>query len=374
MKYLLRILPVLLLLFATGCEYEEVKRPTGYKGKARLNPWLAVERFCGQLGYEVESLPSWKNPEWTDAVCFVPAELLNSRGFIERMDEWVVEGGHLVILCDYSQAEWNDWSEYNNPVTRIEEPLEEFLEESGIKLITSMVGRPENEILSFNQKFGKQVYKIEGGSLTRVKIGDEKPNDIFISKKKGEGRISVVTDARMFRNRGIDQKEHASFLIALINADDREGVVNFIRGSGISLMDMIGRHLWPLLIGLGVMLVFWLWKSMARFGPLEAAAAPSPLRGYDHHLEALGDFQWRLDKCTSLLAPLRERIVEMGQHLAMRSGRRDSDFFEFLSERSGVPRERVVRALSEAAPADSAVLTRTAGDLQLLIQSLNRNS
>src|SRR5690606_18314015 len=105
------------------------------------------------------------------------------------------------------------------------------------------------------------------------------------------GRVSVVTDARMFRNRGIDRNDHAAFLLALVHADDREGVVKFFRGSGMSLMQMLRKHLWPFLTGLGVMLLFWLWKSLARFGPLEAAAAPSPLRGYDHHLEALGDFQ-----------------------------------------------------------------------------------
>ena len=117
--------------------------------------------------------------------------------------------------------------------------------------------------------------------------------------------------------------------------------------------------------------LLWLWKNLSRFGPLEAADAPPTLRGYEHHLEALGDFQWRLDRAASLLAPLREQIVELGQRISVRAGRRDEDFFQFLADRAGLPRERVFRALAEAAPADSAILTRTTADLQQLLQVLH---
>jgi hypothetical protein len=88
-------------------------------------------------------------------------------------------------------------------------------------------------------------------------------------------------------------------------------------------------------------------------------------------LEALGDFQWRLDRAAALLVPLRAQVVERGQRLAVRSGRRDDDFFQFLADRAGLPRERVFRALAEAAPPDSGVLTRTAADLQRLLNILH---
>jgi hypothetical protein len=369
------ILLLLLLLLTAGCgDYEEKSREVGYKGKARLNPWLAAERLCTKLGYHVDSRTTWKNPEWEDAVCFMPAELLNNQGFIDRMEQWVGNGGHLVILCDYSQVEWNDWSEFHHPDTRIAKPLKEYLGGFGIELDNSSGREPDSGQNVSNVEFGGRSYEVDANSGLRLEGEDGGYKDIFVSKNDGYGRLSVVTDARIFRNRGIDQNDRTSFLLALINADDREGNILFVRGSGVSLLEMLRKHLWPLLAGLGVMLVFWLWKSMARFGPLEAASVSSPLRGYDHHLEALGDYQWRLDKCLSLLAPLREQIVELGQQQAVRSGRRDSDFFGFLAERAGVPRERVVRALSEIAPADPAVLTRSAGDLQLVIRTLKHKT
>ena len=59
----------------TACDYTEVKREIGYKGKARINPWLAAERFAARYDREVRSLASWTAPACEDAVWFVPASL-----------------------------------------------------------------------------------------------------------------------------------------------------------------------------------------------------------------------------------------------------------------------------------------------------------
>ena len=181
----------------------------------------------------------------------------------------------------------------------------------------------------------------------------------------------MITDGRIFRNRWIADHEHAALLAALIEATEYEGAVGFLRGSGLSLWGLLGNHLWPVLVGLGLLAVLWLWQSLTRFGPVEASDGVSTLRGYEHHLEALGDFQWRLDRAAALLAPLRGQIVERGQRLSARAGRRDDDFFQFLADRADLPRERVFRALAESAPPDSATLTRTAADLQKLLQVLH---
>ena len=127
----------------------------------------------------------------------------------------------------------------------------------------------------------------------------------------------------------------------------------------------------PVLVGLLVLVLLWLWKNLSRFGPLEAAADAPALRGYEHHLEALGDFQWRLDRGARLLEPLRSQIVDRGQRACQRAGHRDDDFFQYLADLAGLPRERVHRALTEAAPPDAAILTRSTADLQKLLQVLH---
>ena len=42
-----------------------------------------------------------------------------------------------------------------------------------------------------------------------------------------------------------------ALLDALIEATEYEGDIGFLRGSGLSLWDLLGDHLWPVLVGLG---------------------------------------------------------------------------------------------------------------------------
>jgi hypothetical protein len=201
-------------------------------------------------------------------------------------------------------------------------------------------------------------------------VGDGEPTGI-VGIAHGDGLLTVVADARMFRNRWIGDREHAELLLALLEGSPYAGGVVFVRSAVASLGELLRERLWQVLVGLAAVLVLWLWKNMRRFGALEPATPPQVLRGYDHHLEALGGFAWRLDRARSLLAPLRERIVENGQRLTARAGVSTPDFFELLAARSGLPRERVLRALAEPEPADAGVLVQTSADLQKLLHSLD---
>ncbi|RYD18361.1 MAG: hypothetical protein EOP88_22820 [Verrucomicrobiaceae bacterium] len=364
MRWLLVMLGV---LFLTGCDYEEIEREIGYKGKARVNPWLAAERFSAEYGEKVQSHASWKTPEYGDSMWFVPAGLLNNEIFNREVEEWVSGGGHLVLLVEHAESETSDWSRHFE-LPQIATPLVSMLDRSGITLKAE--GFTQDEMKAKEVKLDGKVYEVDAVSHARVSSGKEEPG-VFTSVPSGEGRISVLTDARLFRNRWIGDHEHAALLDALIRISEYEGNIGFLRGSGLSLWGLLGEHLWPVLIGLLVLTLLWLWKNFTRFGPMESATEVSHLRGYEHHLEALGDFQWRLDRAAALLVPLRAQIVETGQRIATRSGRRDDDFMQFLADRAGIPRERVHRALVETSPPDPAILTRTAADLQRLIQVLH---
>jgi hypothetical protein len=357
----------ILSIFLVGCDYTEEEIEVGYKGKARLNPWLAAEKFCGQYEGAVHSLALWKAPGPDDSVWFIPASILSNESFTRQMEEWVSGGGHLVLLVENANAEmsdWRDWAKDEKP----KEPLFKMLERSGIQLKTNDFG--SKPAATKKVDFDGESYEVDAKSDASVSLSGSEPG-VFVSTESGEGRITVLTDARIFRNRWIDAHQHADLLDALIQSAAYEGDIAFMRGSGLSLWKLISNHLWPVLLGLAVLLCLWLWKNFTRFGPLEAASDSSILRGYDHHLEALGDFQWRLDRAVALLTPLREQIVERGQRISLRAGRRDDDFFQFLADRADLPRERVQRALTEPAPADSSILTRTTADLQRLLQVLH---
>jgi hypothetical protein len=354
-------------LALTACDYTEVKREIGYKGRARVNPWLAAERFCEPYDGDVRSLATWTPPTVADSVWFVPASILGNGSFVRQVESWVGDGGHLVVLVDHANAETNDWSP-PGPSLSPDSALLEMLKRAGIKLEHPEVAK--DNVKASKIKFDGKIFKVNASSDSSVSLNGGKQR-VFVSVKRGDGRLTVLTDGRLFRNRWIGEEDHAGLLDALVRATGYDGNIGFTRGSALSLWTLLRDHLWPVLLGLALLVFLWLWKNFSRFGPLEAAHGVSTIRGYDHHLEALGDFQWRLDRATALLAPLRAQIVERGQRLSQRGGHRDDDFFQFLAELAGLPRERVFRALAEAAPADSAVLARTTADLQQLLLVLH---
>jgi hypothetical protein len=82
-------------------------------------------------------------------------------------------------------------------------------------------------------------------------------------------------------------------------------------------------------------------------------------------------FHWRLDRAAALWSPLREQLLERGQRICPRSARLDEDFLMQLAARAGLPKERVYQALAGPIPADTLLATRTAADLQTLLQVLH---
>ncbi|MCX6867612.1 MAG: hypothetical protein NTV46_15605 [Verrucomicrobia bacterium] len=357
-------------LALTACETIEVEREIGYKGKARVNPWLAAERFVGRMGWQVRSVISWTAPLGEDAVWILPASILSNESFTRRIEDWVGIGGHLILLIEHADEETNDWSDDHPPLV-MEPALFSMLERAGIVLkppASTRGGASASDIV-----FAGRTFKVDATSQASVALTGGEPG-VFASVKAGDGRITVLTDGRLLRNRWISDNDHAALLDALVKAMQYEGTVVFVRGSGLSLWALLRAHLGPFMLALAVWVLFWLWKNFKRFGPMEAVSVPAELRGYAHHLEALGDFQWRLDRTASLLAPLRQQICELGQRAGVHAGSRDEDFSQLLADRAALPRERVQRALAAAVPADPAHLTRITTDLQQLSKVLHNPS
>lgn len=353
-------------LVLTGCDYDEVEREIGYKGKARVNPWLAAERFAQASGRTVKSTISWTPPTSEESMWLIPASVLGNESFVRRFESWVEEGGHLLIVLEHAEAEESDWSRHAvEPI--LQAAVKRFIAEAGIDLDENVSGSATK---MDRIGFGDEEFKVSAESVMRVNAEDE-PAGAFASVEMGAGRLSVLTDSRILRNRWISDQEHAALFQAMMPG---YGSIGFMRGSGLSLWSLLTNHLSPMLLGLAVVVVIWLWKNLSRFGPADLGVPAAPLRGYEHHLEALGDYQWRLDKAASLVAPLRMQIVELGQAASVRVGRRDDDFFQFLAERAGISRDRVHRALVEAVPADASILTRSVSDLQQLLQALQTTS
>ncbi len=363
-----RLLLAVWLVTISGCNYEYVEREIGYKGRARVNPWLAAENFARRYDFAVKSLSGWRAPEQADAMWLVPAAVLSNESFAWRVEEWVKGGGHLVVVVEHAAAETSDWRVFE-PELPLAPALSAMLLRLGIELKPrgAETGTEADGPVSLH--FRGKDFEVAARARATVAVRRGEPG-VFASVRAGAGRVSVLVDARPLRNRWIDEHQHAEFLLALIGSTKRGGYVVFVRNCELSLWGMVRQQLWPVLCALALLLVLWLWKNLSRFGPLEAAAAPTTARGYDHHLEALGNFHWRLDRGAGLLAPLREQILDRAQRLGARGGPVDDGLVQWLATRSGLPEARVAQALAPTTPSDNLGLTRCVADLQALLKTL----
>jgi hypothetical protein len=363
-----RLFLVLLLLFAAGCSPRTThEEETGYQGKARVDPYLAATRFLQHFGYDVSSLPGWKKPDYRTAVLIAPVSIFTTQGLIREVDKWVSEGGHLICLGERAESYHNDWDKYYRPEPKlIPDDFRDWLSGRGFKIDFKENGKYTADQITVDDRV-HEVFAESSYGVSRFQGDDQ----VFESGEYGKGRISVLTDARLFRNRYIDDKDNSALLLSLVEESRQAGGVLIVRDASLSFWKMLWQHGWPALTGLAAVTVFWLWKNMPGDGPKLAAEEQSTLRAYDHHLEALGDFHWRLDKAAGLLRPLRAGILERAQQQAGSAGHHDGDLFAWIGQRCGIPTERVQRAMIHETPGDPATFTRLLADLQTIHFSLS---
>lgn len=362
------------LLMVAGCgEYEEEEREIGHRGEARIDPYLAGRRFLEELGYEVRRERSWPELGGEDAMLLMPAAMIEGRGTVDQLRRWVSAGGHLVCLFDGASAARNDWGSMWLQDPPPPEALIEWVESLGMEY-DSEVEEPGDSELADGATWmveGPEEFRIEQAGLPRFvwDPGDEETGESFVSMYIGAGRLTLVADARPLRNRYIGEADHALLLAALARAS-RPGAVVFVVGSGVSFWAMLWRTGWPVIVALLLVVVIWLWRTLPRFGPLKVETRIDDWRDYRRHLEAVGGFLWSHDRGQSLLEPLRREVQDRLQRRRAAAGAQAEDIFKLAESISGVPAERVRRALGGVGKPDPASFTRMTSDLQQLLQSL----
>ncbi len=363
----MKVLWLLLCLMLAGCGGSHTTRTeeTGYKGKAKLDAYLAAARFLERMDYTVINKPGWPDLDEV-AVMLVPASVLSTDAYVREVKSWVAGGGHLICLVENAESFHDDWRRsgsfrYLPDDEAVPASLGAWLKEEGLTF--SNAGGP---VEAKRLQAGGERYEVFAESSVGVQIGN-RARRALAQAEVGEGLVTVMTDARPFRNRYIGDHDHAALLLALVEMSPYWGDIAIIRDGGLSLWTMLWRHGWPALVGLLAVTVFWLWKNMPRFGPLRREEEPTSQRDYDHHLEALGDFQWRLDKGAAMLRPLRDSVLERALRLG---GQHHGDVFEWLAQRAGITRERAERAMIHERPPDATSFSRVVADLQQLHLSL----
>lgn len=360
----MRWLGVLLTLVLAGCQYEETSREVGHKGRARVNPYLAAERFLGVYDFPAEVGHGWPKLDDTLNLAVFPAEVLGAARHLDQLDEWVFDGGHLLVTLSHGEAHHSDWNAVPPSLSELPVAMVEWLAEWDVEVVEPAVG--DDGPVPERRGYEGRVYNLAVGSKLRLLDEDGRETSL-VELEYGNGLVTVLSDARPLRNRYLGEQDHAEFLHALVTASGRTGRVVFVRGVGLSFFAMLWERGAPAVVGLLVLTGLWLWRNLPRFGPMDRGVEAAESRAYEHHLEAIGDYHWRLDRGASLLQPLREGLVERVRRAGAHP---DDDLFAWVGRRAGLPRERAERAMTVERARDPASFTRLMADLQQIHRSI----
>lgn len=366
---------LLLLSCASLCvsckeQLQETEIEMGYRGEARINPFLAAERLLSALGVTAHSVAQLKAlPDIQDTLV-INAAVIND-ALTNRYYDWVQDGGHLVYLVAGGTS-FNDWNSDTNlsATTSVAdhplldrfhlkiEPLSEDRETQSVQLNGNLMDADiDAEVGIVDDFIADAVYRDQG----------EGPA-LFYSFASGFGRLSVLTNANPWRNRYIGELDHAQFLAELVDLQTY-GQVWLVYGTHISLWVLLWEYAWMPVISVLCLLAVWLWSVIPRQGPVYAYAAVRP--SFMSHIEMSGRFLWKHRCSATLVEPLRKQIRLNFQRLYLSElTLGNPKHMHELSVRSGLPADEIAAALTATIDHDINRMTSVVKNLQTIIKHL----
>lgn len=385
----MRILCGLFALILSSCgdgsnqEYVEEVIPTGYAGQARVNPYLAAERFLNANELNTSSKRVWGDFGDETSTIILPAGFLTTKGIAMRALEWVEDGGLLVITMKGGEAEINDFNRYSwsfstkeSKKVGLEYIMDEFeVAEVEVEFEEESSGEEHGKLavnwnvaeVSFTENDKGYAYQVEFEENLALKspLGvawelEDESGTRMLTTNYGDGSVMFLAHARPFRNAYVDRADHAEFLKVMAGWNrDREGKrIVFLYGSGTSFFDLLWQQAWPVLVAGTILLLVWLWMRIPRFGPVKEDDY-TYRRPYGEGLKAAAIFLWRKKALEYYFKPLR---------LALQGDLNPDQAIEKLVRESDLSKEEIQQALYSQAFKDPSAVTRVVRHLQLLLK------
>ena len=366
MKTMRLMLVTAALLALAGCTGNEIEIETGYRGKARRDPFLAAGRFLDANGFEV-STHTWIGERLPDpGTLIATAQSFGNRGTADTVLNWVNRGGNLLLFLEGGETFRTEWdTRPADTKKRSQTELDDLYQKLGIEKVADASGSVDVRIAgtTVNLTMPASFEWKDGRAPGRMEFSAADGNSIRLASfRSGAGRISIAAHAEPFRNRHLGDGDNAWLLLHLAGSL-RGGEVWFLNGLKVSFFGMLWERGWMALLAAAALLAVWLWKSLPRFGPLRAAE-DTGTRDFAEHLSLTGAFLWRHRQREQLIAPLRESVTRC----AVRRGllRTDPEFPEKLAVLAQMDALRVRAALLSENIADPRSFLRAIQDLRQL--------
>ena len=372
----------------SGITPKEITEETGYEGIARVQPYLAAERMFAKLGWESEAVHTTQDLPYGGTLVLA-GETSIGQTISMRAIEWVEKkSGHLILILRGTEAWRDDWDKNLGEIFASYDDLiyHPVFRKLGIKPapksnnLISNTERMNAEIIDdtfeYDQRFELALDATKTSSKPDVLVGKKEEAKI-LSVPVSTGRITVVCDGSPFRNRYIDENDHAELLVALAQLehgayglDSWNRSIRFLLSGNESFFTLLWQHYWMALVALALLIIAWLWRNILRFGPLQKSST-NEVRQFSEHLKMTGKFLWRQRLSADLLLPMRRAILnKLQRHQGMDLQDDDARIMERLANLSQLPYERVANAWQSNRAADGKTLQTIIHDLQIIEKSL----
>ncbi len=416
MRFLLFLIACSWLLTGCGSEQKGVEgedytietRVHGYRGEALRNPYMVAQAFIEGEGYEtkVSSRVRFNVSEYD--VVVIPAIVLQSKAQLNMIERFISDGGHLICMLENGEKDYKDFNKSSWFDEAINEDIVgELLSRYALELETFTDDQSDEKFTEDLYSKVKRFYEVPraedlevniDGKKIRARIGGSKgvrdldrPSDLddamgyyytddddlvisdgadlckIISKGSGfrDGRLTVISDGRLFRNPHLATQDHPTMLLSLLEASNA-GAVLFSSGKTPSFYDLVWKNFPHVLMGIAFTIVLWLLSKHQRFGPVLEAVVQQPLN-YLKSIDASGHFLWKHRREGFLLAALQNKASRICR-LKNLSGAEREEHLRTISELVDSSPQEISIALGSGTHSDPTQFIKTVQLLQKIIQ------
>jgi len=318
----------------------------GYQGEALDNDFLAAQRLLQATGHPAASIPGLPAPlpPPGDMIILPRRRRAMAPAEAARLTDWVAAGGLLLAAgAEQGSAEGGD----------------------------GLFGRLGARLTPAEQVPATVTFAAAGAPLrldmgARDRILASGAETAILERDLGKGQAVLCADLLCLRNDRIQALDHADFLCALAARRPGGHVWIVTREVATTAWSWLWANAWPVLAALAALCLASLWAAAPRFGPLLPDPDPAR-RSFLEHLDACGRYQWRAAGGRPLLAAARDAFQKrLAQVHPGWAGLEPDPLCLRLAQRTGLPPERIQRALHLPAPRHASGFLEAIQTLQFL--------
>lgn len=341
---LFALILVVSVYFFFDIKFKQVQVNTGPGPEVRQNPYLAAQKLMDRLYGEgklqtfqgLQRLSQLPSTNHTIIIDGTRGSLSNRR--LTALIEWTEQGGHLVVIPP-PVYEIDDGPVTDVLLTRFDISVEKsHLYEEELFEIFSEVSKTPRQAKSVKQQIEEQNARFDFqcpqepnlstlarpgqtdlhsniDSNTRLIYGsvaeqlitqaDNKQGTKLLQVKSGQGKLTVITDMKLWHYSNLACFDNALLLSTLIKDSDKAWLLYYEEVPG--LVELLWKNAKALVLASILFILLWLWRQTLRFGP-QISVENRIRRNYLEHLSAAARYRWHSGEQQELIQMLRQGI------------------------------------------------------------------